>query len=282
MKIGFILADTYYNKRNLASSRIRGRWLIKYWKEAEEFISAKKYDVIIFQKTYWVEYAKNFKGIKILDICDPDWLEGHQIKEMIENVDAVVCSTYNLRDFIKQMTDKPVVVIPDRQDLEYLKEKKLHRGRAKSVVWYGYSHNAYVLKQSLPYLAKLGLSLIIISERFDTIVAGTDYVNKVKEKWIKWDLNKVNRDIIKADIVLLPQPFLRKDRFKSNNKTTNAWALGMPVAKTFDDLKRFLSEEERKKEAEKRLKEVKEKWDVRFSVEDYKNLIEKIRQNGQK
>ena len=68
-----------------------------------------------------------------------------------------------------------------------------------------------------------------------------------------------------------------KARFKSNNKTLQCWALGMPVAKTADDLDRFVDPAERNKEAKVRLKEIKERWDVKISVDEMKALIEEIK-----
>ena len=75
----------------------------------------------------------------------------------------------------------------------------------------------------------------------------------------------------------MPPDSRPRGQYKSNNKVTKAWALGMPVARMSEDLERFLDPEERKKEAELRLKEVKEKWDVKTSVSEMKQLIEDIK-----
>ena len=56
------------------------------------------------------------------------------------------------------------------------------------------------------------------------------------------------------------------------------WRLGLPVAHTAQELKDFISEESRNKEAKKRFQEVKDKYDVKISVEQYKNIIS----NGKK
>ena len=278
-KIGFLLYENIIGNKNAASSRIRGKWLIKYWPEAEEFVYGRKYEVVIYQKCYPVDHAKLFKGIKILDLADPDHTIREPIIEMMRYCDAMTVSSEALRDFYQTMIDKPVVFIDDRQDLEYLKEKKQHKGRAKEVVWYGYSHNSHVLKAVLPSLERLKLGLSIISDSMTTVTAYSKErrEKRVKERWIKWNLDKVNREIIKSDIVIMPSSMKPNDRFKSLNKTTNAWALGMPVANTADDLEKFLSEEARKKEAEKNLKIVKEKFDVRISVQEMKDLINKLK-----
>uniref|UniRef100_A0A7C4U4C6 Glycosyltransferase family 1 protein n=1 Tax=Caldisericum exile TaxID=693075 RepID=A0A7C4U4C6_9BACT len=277
MRIGFVLFEKWHNRKDIASSRYRGHWIIKYWPEAEVFKQGQKYDAVIYQKVYWLEHAQQFEGIKILDICDPDWLEGHMVKEMVDLVDAVTCSTEVLARFMRQLTDKPVIVIPDRQDLEYCKEKKIHRGKAKSCVWFGYSHNSHVLRQTIPYLMELGLKLTMIAEKPIVLSGYGDEGFKQYESWKLWKLDTVGREIIKHDIALLPYSIRLKDQYKSNNKMTYAWSLGMPVATNYDELRRFIDEKERKKEAEKRLREVREKYDVRQSVVQFKELVGRLK-----
>ena len=70
MKKGAILTfEQFHGRKNLGSSRIRGHWLIDNWDEVELFKQGKKYDFVIYQKAYFIEHAKIFKGIKILDLC---------------------------------------------------------------------------------------------------------------------------------------------------------------------------------------------------------------------
>ena len=72
MKIGICTMEKFDNRvvNSVGSSRIRVRWLLKYWPEAEEYIIGKEYDVLIFQKVYWKPMMQSFEGIKILDICE--------------------------------------------------------------------------------------------------------------------------------------------------------------------------------------------------------------------
>ena len=74
------------------------------------------------------------------------------------------------------------------------------------------------------------------------------------------------------------------DEYKSNNKTLQAWSLGMPVIKVPEDIDRLLTKEARETEGRNNRKEVEEKYDVKYSVEDYKRIIEEIKkrkeQNG--
>ncbi len=50
----------------------------------------------------------------------------------------------------------------------------------------------------------------------------------------------------------------------------------MPVVHDGEDLKRFMKGEEREMERVLRLKEVKEKWDVRMSVVEWKLFIKEL------
>ena len=66
------------------------------------------------------------------------------------------------------------------------------------------------------------------------------------------------------------------DRYKSNNKTVKAWLAGLPVAHDAEQLEQFLPARERNIEALARWSEAKNEYDVRKSVEEYKELIERI------
>ena len=111
-KGGIVLFEQMQGESNMGSSRIRGHWLIRAWNEdktidssLEVFQQGAKYDFIIFQKAYWLEYAEKFEGIKILDICDPDWLAGSCVKRMTDCVDGVTTSSQVLADSLKEIID---------------------------------------------------------------------------------------------------------------------------------------------------------------------------------
>lgn len=261
------------------SSRIRARWLCKYWDEAEEYVNGRQYDNIIYQKVYWPEHARIFKGKKILDLCDPDWLHfGYRVKEMIEEVDAITTSTEALAKAVEKFSGgKPVYYIPDRLDLEEHSQKKVHLGKAKTVAWFGYSTGFDLLSSALLSIEKLKLDLIVISNKTFTIPINLkDSVSLIN---YPWNINTVNDDLLKADIVLNPRSSKGRYVFKSNNKTITAWALGLPVAHNADELESFVEESDRKKEAELRLIEVKDKYDVKESVKQYKEIFGKINKN---
>jgi hypothetical protein len=270
MKIGFVLFEQYHQRKDIGSSRIRGHWLIKHMPEAELFQQGKKYDAIVFQKAYWKEAAREFPGKKILDICDPDWLDGAEVVSFSKHMDAITVPTEALAEELKMMTKKPVYVIPDRIDLDTLIPPKKHEGRAKSVVWFGYSHNAEkALEPTLLKLKKLGLRLIVISD-------GNFITSECEVENVKWNIETVNEEIQKADFVLLPEVNSGRYLYKSPNKTHQAWALGMPVAKTSQDVERFMDGEERQKEADEKYRWAMENCDVRLSVGELRKVIESV------
>lgn len=234
--------------------------------QAEVFVQGKKYDVLIFQKVYWKEMAKSFEGLKILDICDPDWLEGIGIMSTIENVDMITCSTEELAKDLRRLVKKPVIVIPDRIDLEVLPPPKVHKGEATKAVWFGYSSNMEVLDQAVPFLKKEGYSLTVISD-------GNYQSMDCEIENIKWDKDTVHEEIQKCDVALLPR--IRKGRYvyKSNNKAMLAWALGVPVAENLNELKQYKSEEARIDTTLHELFKVKKLYDVSLSAKQLYEII---------
>lgn len=283
MKIGILTCEQYENRQKdtVGSSKIRGRWLIDHWPEAEMFKIGVPYDVVIFQKAYHIPFLKVYDKIKIFDMCDPDWIDGKPVKEAIDLCDAVTTSSEELANFVRQITDKPVLCIPDRVNLSEHKQKKVHEGKATRAVWFGYSSNHQVLDSALQTLKRLGMSLTVISElpyypapKFQTV---DEQWIRENVKNIKFDKDTINDDIIESgDVVLNPKIEHGRFKFKSDNKTFISWALGMPVAKDSDDIERFIDPEERKKEAELRVKEVEELWSTEKSVEQYKKLINEL------
>ncbi len=274
-KGGILLYKDIHNRPDTASSRIRGTWLINYWPELEELHYGRKYSFVIFQKVYETKFAKIFPGIKILDICDPDYTDCKiAFMEMVELCDAVTVSTLYLQQAIQGWTKKPVIVIPDRHDLEFFKEKKIHRKKAKEVCWYGYSHNVASLKSIKDLLIDYNIRLSIISE--EPVILSDD-IKPVEERYTKWELETVNKEIVKSDFVVMPGSRDPNSRFKSDNKTVNAWLLRMPVATCVEEFERFLDPTERQKEADKRYKFAVENYDVKQSVKEMQDLINKLK-----
>ena len=282
-KVGFFAFNLYHGKGEVGSTTIRVDNVVKYWQEAERFKYGQKYDTVIFQKVYmqadW-KFHEHLECTKILDMCDPDWLDYQFVKKTIDNVDGVTCSSEELAKFLRQLTDKPVKHLPDRFDLEPVPKPRVHSGKIKKAVWFGYKHNAEILKTIIPSLEKRGISLLVISN--DDPLAGrwgeADPYKKMYE-YIKYDESTIYDDLQKADVAILPQGFRPEDRFKSNNKTVKSWLAGLPVAKDSEHLDKLDDVVARQAEADKCYNKAIKEYDVKLSVKELKEFIDEIKTN---
>jgi hypothetical protein len=280
MKTGILTFEQFHGKKDLGSSRIRGHWIVKHWKdagedigEAELFKYGQKYDAVIYQKAYFVEHAKAFKGVKILDMCDPDWLNWNcRIVEMLQYVDAVTVSSLELCKSVSKFTKKPVYYVPDRVDLENLPAPKVHTGPTRTVVWFGYSHNFPMLDSAISLLSSLKLDLIVVADN----VYAQPSAFKIPVQNYPFSAQHHLADIQRGDVVLNPQHKKGKWKYKSENKTSIARAIGMPVAHDADELKKLLTEEQRIKVSLDGLEDIKKNFDVKLSVIDYKEVIQEV------
>lgn len=219
----------------------------------------------------------------IVHNCDADWLNGvTAIKETIDAVNAITCSSKNLVAFIKQLTDKPVIYIPDRFDLELIPKPRKHKDKAKTVVWFGYRHNAETLRtprwNTIQSIQRLGLNLLVIAD--DDPMAWQwlfrqegDNFKKNNYKYAKYQEDTFYDLLQTADFAILPNGSRPVDYFKSNNKTVKSILAGLPVAKDDIQLELFVEPENRNKYLEENYKKTKKEFDVLKSIEQYKSLI---------
>lgn len=278
MRVAFSTMEKIENRpvNSVGSSRIRARWLCNFWDQAQEYHVGEKYDVMIFQKAYWHEMLSKFEGIKIFDICDPDWLIPRPVVESAIMCDAVVTSTEALAEYLRKfIKDRPVICIPDRVNLDEHNPRGPHEGRARSVVWFGYQHNAHYLEKTYQFLIDKGLSLTVVADKPIDVPKQYEKLQLIN---IKYNYDTIHEELKKHDMVLLPNTSNDlKGEYKSNNKTLTAWALGMPVVSEPEDLDRFMDADSRNAERERVLKLIKEQWDVKLSVKEYQDLIEQIK-----
>jgi len=279
MNVSFLTFERYHGraKGTIGSSQIRARWLVEKWDEAKLWTVGQKFDALILQKVYWEQMINDFKGVKILDLCDPDWLNGDvEIVDVMKRVDHVTTSTEGLAKYLGQMTKTPITVVPDRLNMDYFTEQREHTERARNVVWFGYYHNAkQVLNAPLLQSLKMrGLGLTVVSNA-DYLPANDMGVNIQN---INWTPENAYMDIKSGDFAINPPSMTRGFRFKSNNKTLIAWALGLPVANTADEMDKFINPDERNKEVKIRMEEIKKDWTVEKSIEQYKQILCKVEQ----
>lgn len=266
----------------VGSTYIRVDQLIKYWPEAEKYKYGENPDALIFQKVFSsqdYQFPKHFKGIKILDICDPMWLEGVNVVETAQAMDAITCPTEALAEYIRQF-HKNVFVVPDRFDLKTIPTPRKHYWKAKTVVWFGYSHNSEALKPAIPLLEELKLNLLIISND-DPIVNRWGLRDK-KEYYTfkKYDEATIYKDLQQADFAILPDGLRPEDIFKSNNKTIKAQLAGLPVAKTPEEVKEYMIPENRCKWFDNNYAKIQEEYDIRNSVKQMKEIINGIQKGA--
>lgn len=277
MKVSIIPYDNWHGRKEgtIGSSIIRAKWLIPHWPEASIWTQGAKADVYIFQKIYWTHFMKDLEGKakRILDLCDPDWMKNEfQLRQTIEYADAITCSSEELARIVRRYTTKPVLCIPDRIDPALFPKHQPHIGQAEKIAWFGYHHNADdIFKEDyiLQSIIARKLKLKIIAEK--PWQPYTDYGMHVENA--KYDWESLPYELQECDLVINPRPAYKHYRFKSNNKTLIAWANGLPVAETLDDLDRFMKPEERSKEIAIRKQEIAEHWDVKYSIKEYKDLI---------
>ena len=273
-KVSFLTFEKFHGRPigSTGSSQIRAKWVAEKWEEAKIWTVGQKFDALILQKVYWEQMINDFKGAKILDLCDPDWLNGDvAIVDIAHKVDHITTSTEDLAKYLRQMIKTPITVVPDRLNMDYFTEQREHTERAKNVVWFGYYHNAQqVLNAPLLQSLKVrGLGL--------TVVSNADFEPQndlgVEITNINWTPENAYMNIKSGDFAINPPSMSRGFRFKSNNKTLIAWALGLPVANTADELDRFIDPVERNKEVAKRMIEIKKDYTVELSVNQYKNIL---------
>lgn len=263
----------------VGSTFIRVNQLIKYWPEAGLYKYGENPDALIFQKVFAspdYQFPIHFEGKKILDICDPMWLEGFNVVETCNAMDAVTCPTETLATFIRQFHDN-VIVVPDRYDVDILPKPKQHKEIAKTVLWFGYSHNIDNLKPAIPLIEKLGLKLIIISNDDPMIVSWGMNPGEHWYTYLKYNEATIWEDIQQADFVVIPDGFRPVDPFKSNNRTIRANLCGLPVAKDSDEVMLYMGASERQGWLDSNYDKIREEYDVRESVKQYQNIIQNIR-----
>jgi hypothetical protein len=279
--VGIVTIEDFQRRQNIGSTRIRARWLLNYWPEAEMFSTGRCYEVVIFQKAYWLQYAEAFSGIKILDLCDPDFLTWRrELKRMIDCCDAVTASTQALVDVLKEYTSRPVFCIPDRLDpqaFEGMRKDHTGSGPAKAVAWYGYSHNFPALNSIVDALPELGIEeLLVVADANQPYHLPPALAGKLSVRNFTWGPDTVNQDLLKADIVINPRILTGRWKYKSNNKTLGAWAIGLPVAHTREELAALIPEDARVREVKLRHLHLFDEHHVRRSVEEYRRLIEAL------
>lgn len=281
--IQFFTMEKYHNKQNVGSSRLRVHNLVKYWDEAGLYRYGDNPEVLIYQKVYTTfdyKFQEHFKGIQILDVCDPDFNQSSDIyfRHTMDIMDAVVCPTETFAKFLRQMTDTPVHVIKDRFDLEELPKPKVHKGSLKTAVWFGYAHNAESIKFAISSLQRRGIKLIVVANEDPTCYRWAERPKEYESMYtfVKYTHPEAYVHIQKGDVALMLDGYRPMDIFKSENKTIISKLLGLPIAKTAEDLEALMTAEARNKAIQPEYAKLIKDYDCQVSVKQYKALIDEI------
>jgi len=97
---------------------------------------------------------------------------------------------------------------------------------------------------------------------------GTNY----DVQYIKYNQETIYSDLQKFDICVLPKGSRPRDKYKSENKTVISEMCGIPVVSSLEELEFYQDAQKRNLETE----ELREMYDCRVSVQEYKDLIESI------
>jgi len=270
--------------RSAGSARIRCEWVAKYWDRAVVFDSTQRlpeFKLMIFQKVYkgsWatqqinaVERWRDVGWCKMaLDLCDPDFLDDEhrqRLMRVIHKFDFAVASTRPLADWLARYL--PAYVVADRVDFEELGgiKKRVRLTRRPRLVWFGYSRNAVALDVLRDEIDALGWPLTIVAEMMPERW-------KDRARFVQWDRMLVNSEIVRADVVLNPAADRPEWRYKSDNKTGHAMALGMPVVTGPGQLSALKSVRERARIGEQNLASARRLYDVRESAREWERIFD--------
>ena len=167
--------------------------------------------------------------------------------------------------------------VPDRLDLEfYPAPRASHSGRAKTLIWFGFIHNAHeTLEKMIPTIEKYNLKLKIIA---NLPYSKTDRILSLNPEYHNYN-HSTAYDLIKTgDIVLNPKSDLSFFKYKSNNKSIISWKLGLPVAEDIEQLELLMDPEERNKQVETMRWVVENEYDINQSAAQYRQIIEQIKE----
>ena len=224
-----------------ASSRMRCFWIVKYWPEAKvaSVENMEDADVVVFQKCFQPPVAEYVRALKakgrkvIWDLCDPDWwVYPQDFSAVVPYLDAVICCNDALaKDFVAEFPGQSPKVIPDRQDPAFHPSVKEHKpSEFPILVWFGWSQNRVALYSAFDLLEKIWAH----GRRFKLLILDEDPNTKLN--WFnfpvlhqQWNLERFHKDLLSADIALLPRYPGPRGLLKSDNKKATAMWAALPV-----------------------------------------------------
>ena len=259
--------------RDSGSAQIRAQWVCDLWEDADVWDLSGRlpgYDLYVFQKAYligqtrsWINTVAQWRDegrcVMAFDLCDPDFLDLEHRRRMLEVLplfDFAVGSTRPITDWLARWL--PAYHIPDRVSLTTLEEVGRRAVYTDNdpprVVWAGYEHNLGSLDAIRDEVEGLGVELDVLA-----LAKPLPFV-------VFWG------SVLDYDVLLNPRPDKPPFSYKSDNKTLIAWGLGLPVARTVDELLNLCDHHARTAEGVKRANEVAVSWGMRSSVLQWQEI----------
>ena len=244
-RVGFVVDYTPIQPYNRALASIRCRCydimieLEKRGIRSEIFRYFRKYDIVIFTKTYSKKaysiarylFKRNIPFI-MDSYCEFENDENRReefdrLILMVEHASAVISYSEQQLSFFKDYNNN-CVYLPEAISDDILKNKKTHQEKETTVlVWCGYSNKGSDLlsiKKILDEFVNSGkYELMIISERDPNI-------KELTYKFIRYNNCDVGKNLCKGDVFLAPRDLSRgKNTAHSIMRICLPMAVGLPV-----------------------------------------------------
>lgn len=262
VKIGFVPHQSIDRKQIAAGTRIRVLNIVKHLENCTvsyNYEDLKSCNVVIFQARWLAADAKLAKdlkenGVKLMfDTTDPHWSTEFDstgkrrgaFDSILKHINVMLFPTEELKkSFLKYRQDKRVVLIPDNIDLSKHNKTKKHEKKDKYIIcWYGCRSNVCQIDLAREDLEKLGkefnLKFIAVYDNQYGIKINPPKNVEYEER--EWTDEATIRAILESDIVINPR-YNDWKRYKSNNKTIKALALGVPCVERnfYTEIKKYL------------------------------------------
>ncbi len=280
--------------------RLRCFWLTEAWDEAEtwdgtgeswdEILSDVK--VLVVQQKFWrpeldALYTKaQEKDIPIIwDTCDPTWWWSPATVAIAQKADFIVTSTDGLANLARKELNKPAICIPDRHKISAYAVKEHRETDCPILLWHGWRATHASLWNCSAELAKLAamgmkFKVMIVDDKGEIVPEAFttwNWAQAIDIELMKWEYpDFFEKQLIKADIGLVPAYPGVWSEYKSNNKEVAFWCCGIPTTKG-DDIQQMIQlmqNWELRKYVGQTYREIAIRdWAIEKSAEEWKRLI---------
>lgn len=278
VSVGFVPHQSIDREQIAAGTRIRVLNIVKHLKNcvvSYNYEDLKACDVVIFQARWLatdMELARKLKeqGVKLVfDTTDPHWdtqnfdssgRRKEALDKILEHIGVVTFPTEGLKDsFLRYRKDKRIEIIPDCVDLSKHTETREHKEKSVyTIVWYGCSANVCSIDLARRDLERLGqefnLKLIAVYDLGHG--AEVKPFDNLELETREWSEDATILAILESDVAINPRYDTWRG-YKSNNKTAEAWSLGVPCVERnfYSEIRKYLLSEDLRNEEGRKGKE---------------------------